>query len=102
MARLLHDLRRHPAGRAHEGLALLAFLEGGRHAEVRDVDVAVHVEQDVACLDVSVDLPVVVEVLQAQHRLPQDARNYRLVLNALRVVALQHVAARASTQYGHD
>ena len=60
-ALLLHDLRRHPAGRADEGAALALgararLAEPARDTKLGDGDAAVAVEQDVARLDGAVHL----------------------------------------------
>mmetsp|Transcript_5000 Transcript_5000/g.9066 ORF Transcript_5000/g.9066 Transcript_5000/m.9066 type:complete len:205 (-) Transcript_5000:436-1050(-) len=67
---LLHDLGGHPARRADEGGGVLpavaAVDEPGGHAEVGDAHVRIAVEEEVARLDVPVDLAVVVDVLESQ------------------------------------
>ena len=60
---LLHYLRGHPAGRTHKSVSRLTFLKRGRDTEVTDKYVSIHVHQNIACLDVTVNLLVVMEVM---------------------------------------
>ncbi len=73
---LLDDLRRHPVRRADEGLAL---CDGGRqlcrHAKVCQLHLAGVTEQDVAALDVAVNLAQRVQVGEALRAGEQGAES---------------------------
>lgn len=91
VARLLHDLGSHPAGRPHEGLPLLTPLQRCRHPEVGYEHMTVHVQEYISRLDVPVDLLILMEVLQAIQGLLEDSRDDGFVPDAVRVVQPQHI-----------
>mmetsp|Transcript_9413 Transcript_9413/g.28314 ORF Transcript_9413/g.28314 Transcript_9413/m.28314 type:complete len:228 (-) Transcript_9413:217-900(-) len=83
--RLLHDLRRHPAGGAHKGVAPAGgkppgsiALQGGCHPEVRQQHIPIVVHKDVARLHITVNAVMPVHVVQALEDLPKNHRNDRL------------------------
>ena len=65
------NLRRHPEGRAHEGIPLAGGVgELASHSEVRQLHVS-HVGQQHVCgLDITVQLPLLVQVLKALYHFP--------------------------------
>jgi len=89
--RLFHYFRSHPARRPDESLPLVAGLDVGAHTEVAEVDVAFAVHEDVACLDVSVDLALAVEIIEGVRYLPYDRCDQLFVLNSVGIFDFQTV-----------
>lgn len=66
MTCLLHYFRGHPTGRTYKSFPFLTFLQGGWHAEIADKDVAFHIKENVASLDITMNLLVFMEILQSK------------------------------------
>mmetsp|Transcript_22370 Transcript_22370/g.35922 ORF Transcript_22370/g.35922 Transcript_22370/m.35922 type:complete len:226 (-) Transcript_22370:349-1026(-) len=102
-ASLLEDLRSHPARRADERLPLLIVPQRSRNPEVRQVNLGISAEQNVARLQVPVYLHVVVEVLESFGGLSEDVSDDAFVLEAACACTGSHdVRARTSFKQWHD
>lgn len=66
---LLHHLRGHPAGRAHESMPLLPSLYMCAYSEITQINIAFLVHQNVTRLDVSMYLSLAVEIVESVHNL---------------------------------
>lgn len=76
---LLDDFGGHPEWRADECVALrLDVGQLGRNAKVGQLDLASLRKQDIGGLDVSMDLALLVQVLDAQQQFAADDGNVRL------------------------
>ena len=94
-----YHLRRHPEGSADKSVPLrsgVRQLPG--HTKVSELDVAHVGEQHVGSLDVSVQLPLLVQVVKPLDHLPQDDRDVLL----LQAAGLHQVQGRAAAQVLHD
>jgi hypothetical protein len=73
------NLRSHPVWRADHGCAFhVGLIDLGAEAEIGQLDVAIHAEQDVVGLDVSVDNTLGVQELQTVERFAADGGNLTL------------------------
>lgn len=71
-------------------------------SEIAKQNFPILVHEDVACLDVSMNLTLVVQVEHALERLLEDGGDHRLVLDAVRVPQLDDVDDGAGAEQGHD
>lgn len=101
MTRLFHDLGSHPAGRPYECIPCLPLFQGGRDPEVTDKYVSIHVHQNVACLDITVNLLVIMEVMQALESLLKDSSNDLFILNTVGELNLEDIEAGTRRHYRH-
>ena len=97
MPSLFHHFWCHPAWRTHEGLPLLAFLQRSRNTEVTYEDVAFHVQQNVACLNVSVYHLILMEVLQPKEGFSHYGSYHCFTFNTLREIKAHYIKTRACT-----
>jgi len=80
VTRLLDDLGRHPEGRSDKRVLLgHGCGELARDTEVGELDVACCGEEDVGGLDVTMELALVVEVLESLEELAEDDRDKHLL-----------------------
>mmetsp|Transcript_44778 Transcript_44778/g.133747 ORF Transcript_44778/g.133747 Transcript_44778/m.133747 type:complete len:376 (+) Transcript_44778:99-1226(+) len=105
---LLHDLRRHPARRAHKRHALCVCvaprrvaLHRRRHTEVAEVHTAIVVHEDVASLDITVNSALAVHIVERTQHIADDGRNHHLI-QALWMRVLDYVQHRTAADKGHD
>jgi len=77
--KLLHDLGCHPARCSDKcitcALAVTGIKEAGRDTKVAELDGAARIDENVAGLDVAVDVAVMVKVLQSLQDLFENGRN---------------------------
>lgn len=99
------EIRRNEPARCSDecvpgALPVTGIKEASRDTEVTKLNAATGIDENVASLDISVDVTVVMKVLQTLEDLPEDGGNYNL-LEAIRVCGLQYVKARTSSHERH-
>lgn len=100
MTLLLHHLRCHPARRTTHSVLLYPLFHLSWHSKVGQQNFTLHVHQNVASFDVSVDFCIWVKISESVHCLPQDCCNYWFVTDTTNATLDLHpwhdVCARTS------
>lgn len=94
---LFDELWWHPVRRANNGASLLVGIKLGTKAEIGELDLAVHANENVVTLDVAVDDVVRVEVVESEQTFARHRRHLRLVHHCLEY----DVRERAALQVLH-
>lgn len=101
----LQNLGRHPAGGADEGVPGALAVAGVEHAsgdaEVGELDLAVGIEENIASLNIAVNVAVSVEIVESLESLLED-RSDGVLLESLGIGGLHEVEAGALRHEAHD
>lgn len=91
---LFHYFWSHPTRRAYKSLSLLIFFKWSRDTEITNINFSFHIKQNISSFNISVNLLIVMEVVQTLQSFFEYSGDDSFICNSIREVESKYVKTR--------